>query len=167
MKMIYGILLALTMCNCNNKSNFQSQDTTKEIFYGIEDTLVSRLIIDSIFMDDYPKVTYCMIDYYFDTAKIIFFYQDNDYSPWTNEMITRTNRFLLIENHKIPIIFESDFTFVVRDSAMMEKSSKYSYNLFNIAELVLFQNEKLIEYKNHYADGGSEVSEKMRKEYNQ
>jgi hypothetical protein len=49
----------------------------------------------------------------------------------------------------------------------MEKSSKYSYNLFNIAELVLFQNEKLIEYKNHYADGGREVSEKMRKEYNQ
>lgn len=164
-KFIYGIFITLTLGSCNQLPKSECRVSTKEILYGIEDSAVNRLVIDSILRKDFAKVTNCKIDYYYDTTRIIFFYEDDDYSPWTNEMITRTNRFLKAGHIKIPIIFDSDFEFVIEDSTMSGKARLKTYNWFNNAELILNHNEKLIGYKNYYMDGGRRISEEGRRKY--
>lgn len=99
-----------------------------------------------------------------DTATILFFYEDDNFSPWTNEMISRTNRFLKVDTYKIPVIFEADFSFVICDSAMNVKAISKTSNWMNFAELKLLQNKSLVSFKNHYVAVGRKVSEEEKKE---
>ncbi len=161
-KLGFALLLALSIVSCKNE---YISPIDNEILYGVDDSFINKLIIDSVLRDDFPEVTYCIMDYYLDTIIISFFYKDDDYSPWTNEMVARTNRFLKVDTYQIPIIFEPDISFVIEDSVMSEPSIGKQYNLFNYADLKLHRDKEFIEFRNRYEMFGRVTSEEGRKKY--
>lgn len=148
--------------SCIEQPDKNMNITSPKILYGIDETYINNLIIDSILREDLSSVTYCKIGYDCDTTTIIFFYEDDDHTPWEDEIIARSNRFLNVDTFNIPIIFESDYKFVIRDSIMNQKGFNKNYNWMNFAELKLFRNRKLLEYNNYYAEGGRKISEEGR-----
>lgn len=134
-----------------------------EIIYTIKDSLTTKIIIDSIIRDKTNPVRHCIMDYNQDTIVLIFIYLDDDIIPLIDDIIKKTNRFLEVENEKIPIVLNTDFYYVEEDSTMLAEVRTYGYNWMNYAKIKLYPFRTLVSYENFYFRGGKEVSEKGRK----
>lgn len=137
---------------------------SNSILYNIGDSLTNRIIMDSIIGDKTNPIRHCVINYRRDTLLVYFIYLDDDIYPLNDEIIKRTNRFLKIENEKIPIIFNTDFYYVEEDSTMLAEARSYGYNWMNYAIIKLYPISTLVSYENFYFRDGKETSEKGRKE---
>lgn len=165
---ISGLFLLLIVYGCNNTEVLEKDTEVKKIFYSFKDSEVNQLVLDSILRSDFDKVTHCRFDYCGGNVDIIFFYEDDDFTPWTDEMILRTNRFLKIDSIEIPLTFESDLLWVVNDSILSQRGFLKSYNWFNNAVVKIDGNHNLIEYENYYAFlGGPEGVERMKKRFSE
>lgn len=134
-----------------------------EIIYTINDSLTTKIIIDSIIRDKTSPIRHCIMDYNHDTLEISFRYMDDNVFPITDDMVKKTNRFLKVENEKIPIVFNTDFLFIEYDSTIHAEGRSYGYNWMNYAKIKLYPFRTLVSYENFYFMGGKEVSEKGRK----
>lgn len=161
-KLIIGWFLIFLFLSCNEKVIQEKEEEVKKIHYNIRNHLVNQLVLDSIIRIDYTKITHCLFNNYDDTTEIVFYYEKDDVSPWTDEMILRTNRFLKIDSFEIPVIFEFEFLYVIKDSIMSQPSVGKTYNWLSYAILKLDVHDNLIEYSNPYEEFAREISERGR-----
>lgn len=160
------ILFSVFLNSCirlEDEIKLESADSNS-ILYNIGDSLTNRIIMDSIIRDKTSPIRHCVINYRRDTLLIYFRYLDDNIYPLNNEKIKRTNRFLKVENEKIPIFFNTDFYFAEEDSTMLAEARSYGYNWMNYAIIKLYPIRTLVSYENFYFRGGKETSEKGRKE---
>src|SRR5690554_6562753 len=165
---IFGLFLLLIVYGCNNTEVLEEDTEVEKILYSFKDSVVNQLVLDTILRSDYDIVTFCRFDYCGGNVEIMFFYEDDDFIPWEDEMILRTNRFLKIDSIEIPLIFRSDWLWGVEDSIMSQRGFLKSYNWLNYAVVKIDGNHNLIEYENYYAFlGGPEGVERMKKRFSE
>lgn len=162
-KLAVIFLLVGLVNSCKNADEVEI-NINNEIIYTINDSLTNRIIMDSIIRDKTSPIRHCVINNNQDTIVIIFRYMDDNVFPISDDMVKKTNRFLKVENDKIPIVLNTDFLFIKYDSTMFVEGRSYGYNWMNYAQIKLYPIRTLVSYENFYFTGGKETSEKGRKE---
>lgn len=158
------IFLLVGLINSCKRVDEVELNINNEIIYTINDSLTNRIIMDSIIGDKTNPIRHCLFSNSRDTVLIYFRYLDDNIYSLSSEIVLKTNRFLKIENEKIPIVFNTDLKFVERDSTMLAEARSYGYNWMNYAIIKLYPLHTLVEYENFYLMGGKDVSEKGRKQ---
>lgn len=161
---VFYMVFILFFVRCTENTRIEAE--TNEILYFLEDSLANQIILDSVFRVDLAPIEYIKMSTIMDTVELVFFYLDDDFNTWTNEMIKRTNRYLKVGDYKIPLIFQYEFLLVLEDSLMKrsEKDVRYHYNWFNYARMKLIKNREFISYENLHTKIAYKVSEEGYKE---